>query len=82
MRLSLRNPSLRFGNMTTKATLLLAQLQRSMRRTKRNFLGGPISIRTDTHLDQVPFDNRFCQSLQAGIEEPLYLLVFTLLPNL
>lgn len=42
-----------------------------------NFLYEP-----GTHIDQVPFDNKFCQLLQAGIEEPLFLLAFALLPNL
>lgn len=36
----------------------------------------------NTYIDQVSFDNKFCQSLQAGIEEPLFLLAFTLLNNL
>ncbi|KAE9966399.1 hypothetical protein EG328_008978 [Venturia inaequalis] len=42
-----------------------------------NFLYEP-----NTYIDQVPFDDKFCQSLQAGIEEPLFLLAFTLLNNL
>ncbi|QDS70456.1 hypothetical protein FKW77_009909 [Venturia effusa] len=41
-----------------------------------DFLYGP-----DTHIDEVPFDNKFCQLLQAGIAEPLYVLLFALLPN-
>lgn len=42
-----------------------------------NFLYG-----ADTHIDDVSFDNKFCQPLQAGVCEPLYFLLFTLLPNL
>jgi hypothetical protein len=36
----------------------------------------------DAHIDQVPFDNKFCQLLQNGIGDALYFLLFTLLPNL
>lgn len=36
----------------------------------------------DTYIDEIPFGDKFCQLLQAGIGDPFYCLVFTLLPNL
>jgi hypothetical protein len=36
----------------------------------------------ETHFDNVPFDNKFCQLLQAGIEDPLFILLLALLPNI
>jgi len=33
------------------------------------------------HIDKVSFDNKFCQLLRAGIEDPQVLLMIALLPN-
>lgn len=36
---------------------------------------------SNTEFNDVAFDNKFCQLLQAGIEGPLFALLFTLLPQ-
>src|SRR2546429_5690068 len=33
------------------------------------------------HIDEVSFDNKFCQLLRAGLEDPQVLLMIALLPN-
>lgn len=38
-------------------------------------------FKSDCHFKNVHFDSKFCQLLQAGIEDPLFMLMLTLLPN-